>query len=111
LLWHPRDGEGLPSEWALVLMEREHLAPGRGSTCIHEKENMRPPGRNGELFEPEAPYSSTWSHPGKQEGSLLHKEEMPPLSKERKHLASGRGSTYIHEKENMRAPGRKRGLS
>ena len=100
-------------------MEREHLAPGRRSTCIHEKENMRPPGRNGELFEPEAPYSSTWAHPGKQEESLLHEEEMDPLSKEMRHLSSWKESTWHQEeeaptsmkKENMRAPGRKRGLS
>ena len=100
-------------------MEREHLAPGRRSTCIHEKENMRPPGRNGELFEPEAPYSSTWAHPGKQEESLLHEEEMAPISKERRLLSSWKESTWHQEeeaptsmkKENMRAPGRKRGLS
>ena len=63
---------------------------------------MRPPGRNGELFEPEGPlglYGSTWSHPGKQEGSLLHEEEMAPLSKEMRHLSSWKESTRHHEEE------------
>ena len=91
-------GEVLPSEWTLVPMERGHLASGRVSTYIHEKENMRPPGRKRELFEPEGPYSSTWSHPGKQEGSLLHEEEMDPLSKEMRHLSSWKESTWHQEK-------------